>query len=96
MTSDCRGIGRRERVALGCAVVLLLGLYGWAARYRLDPLDEGYFLYTFSRVYAGDLPYRDFSTPYTPLFFYLNATLFRIFGLDVVVCGSQWPRPAWV
>jgi dolichyl-phosphate-mannose-protein mannosyltransferase len=65
--------------------VALLGLYWWAAHFRLDPLDEGYFLYTSDRVYAGALPYRDFSTPYTPLFFYLNALLFRIFGRDVVV-----------
>ena len=67
MTSDCREIGRRERFALGCAVGLLVGLYVWASHYRLDPLDEGYFLYTSSRVYAGELPYRDFSTPYMPL-----------------------------
>jgi hypothetical protein len=85
VTSDCRGPGRRERIALGVAGLLLVGLYVWAARYRLDPLDEGYFFYTSSRVYAGELPYRDFSTPYTPLFFYLNALLFRVFELDVVV-----------
>jgi hypothetical protein len=75
---------RAERVAVGLVAALLLGLYVWAAHYRTDPVDEGYFIYTSSRVLAGDLPYRDFSTPYTPGFFYLNAMLFRLFGMDLL------------
>lgn len=73
-----------ERVGIGLALALVAGIYFWASHYRLDPLDEGYFIYTSSRVYAGELPYRDFSTPYTPAFFYLNALLFRVFGLDIL------------
>ncbi len=73
-----------ERVAVGLFLVAVLSVYVWAARYRLDPLDEGYFIYTSSRVLAGDMPYRDFATPYTPGFFYLNALLFRLFGLDLL------------
>src|SRR5207249_1010561 len=36
-------------------------------------LDEGYFLTHARRVELGGLPYRDFSTPYTPGVFYLYA-----------------------
>jgi hypothetical protein len=75
---------RYERLAISLVLLILLVLYTRAAGYRLDTLDEGYFVYTSSRVLAGDLPYRDFSTPYTPAFFFLNATLFQLFGLDVV------------
>src|SRR6266542_4540025 len=79
-----RGPGRAERACLGLFLLLSLGLYDWAAHYRLDALDEGYFMSTSWRVLAGDLPYRDFSTPYTPAFFYLNALLFRVFGVDLL------------
>ncbi len=74
---------RHERAAVALVFTALLALYAWAARYRLDTLDEGYFVYTSSRTLVGELPYRDFSTPYTPAFFFLNALLFQVFGLDV-------------
>jgi hypothetical protein len=80
---SCRS-ERIERVAVSLLLAIVLGLFIWIAHFRLDPLDEGYFIYTSSRVLAGELPYRDFATPYTPGFFYLNALLFRIFGMDVL------------
>jgi hypothetical protein len=75
---------RAEHLGLTLALVIAAGFYSWASYFRADPLDEGYFVYTSSRVLAGELPYRDFSTPYTPAFFYLNALLFKLFGLDLV------------
>lgn len=75
---------RREHLAVGLLLLLVLVLHLWAIHFGLDPLDEGYFLYTSSRVFAGEIPYRDFSTPYTPAFFYLNALVFKLFGLEVV------------
>src|SRR5207253_751766 len=52
-------------------------------RYWLDLIDEGYFVYLGSRVQAGDLPYRDFDTYYTPGIFYLFAWTFDLFGVTV-------------
>lgn len=78
------GMGRAERAAVALFLMVALGVYVWAAHYRLDVLDEGYFAYTSSRVLAGELPYRDFATPYTPGFFYLNSLLFKVFGMDLV------------
>ena len=75
---------RTERAAVGLFFALLVLLHLWGVRYRLDTLDEGYFVYNSSRVFAGEIPYRDFSTPYTPAFFYLNALVFKLFGLEIV------------
>jgi 4-amino-4-deoxy-L-arabinose transferase-like glycosyltransferase len=75
---------RAERLALGAFFVLLTLVHVWGVHYRLDTLDEGYFVYTTSRVFAGELPYRDFATPYTPGFFYLSALTYRLFGLEIV------------
>ncbi|MFN0072028.1 MAG: glycosyltransferase family 39 protein [Chloroflexota bacterium] len=55
-------------------------MYFWGAQYWIDPFEEGYFAYLASRVAAGDHPYRDFATPYTPAFFYLHALIFKVFG----------------
>jgi hypothetical protein len=74
----------REYLLLGLGLALLLSFYVWGAHHWIDLVDEGYFAYASSRVLAGDLPYRDFATPYTPGFFYLNATLFRLFGEDLL------------
>ena len=75
---------RTEHAAVGLFFVLIVLLYLWGVRYRLDMLEEGYFVYTSSRVFAGEIPYRDFSTPYTPAFFYLNALVFELFGLEIL------------
>ena len=58
--------------------------YAGAGWFWIDLMDEGYFLYLASRVYGGDLPYRDFDTYYTPGIFYLHAATFKLFGVSVV------------
>jgi hypothetical protein len=60
-----------------------LGIYVWSGWYWIDLIDEGYFVYLGSRVHAGDLPYRDFDTYYTPGIFYLFAWTFDLFGVSV-------------
>ena len=60
------------------AVVLVrqpscFAVYVWSSWYWIDLIDEGYFIYLGSRVQAGDLPYRDFDSYYTPGIFYLFA-----------------------
>ena len=76
-------LGRIESVVVALAAVGLFALYARAGRYWIDLIDEGYFLYLASRVAAGELPYRDFDTYYTPAVFYLYAATFELFGVSV-------------
>jgi hypothetical protein len=79
-----RGRGRRiEVAAVLLASVAIFAIYAWSGRFWLDLIDEGYFVYLGSRVHAGDLPYRDFDTYYTPGIFYLFAWTFDLFGVSV-------------
>jgi hypothetical protein len=64
--------------------VVIFALYAWSSRYWIDLIDEGYFIYLGSRVQAGDLPYRDFDSYYTPGIFYLYAWAFKLFGTSVM------------
>ncbi len=60
-------------------------LYFWACRsFGIYLEDEGTLLYQFARTAAGQLPYRDFHTGYTPAFFYVHAAIFRLCGFDVL------------
>src|SRR5262245_40797994 len=43
----------------------------------------GYNLYGAERVLNGEVPYRDFHTLYPPATVYLNAFIFRIFGVSL-------------
>jgi hypothetical protein len=43
----------------------------------------GYNLYGAERVLDGEIPYRDFHTLYPPATLYLNAALFRFFGINL-------------
>lgn len=63
--------------------VIVFAVYVWASRYWIDLIDEGYFVYLGSRVHAGDLPYRDFDSYYTPGIFYLFSWMFDLFGVSV-------------
>lgn len=76
-------VGRREWAAVLVAAAVMFAVYAWSGRYWLDMIDEGYFVYLGFRVHAGDLPYRDFDTYYTPGIFYLFAWMFDLFGVSV-------------
>src|ERR687885_256734 len=76
---------RPAEVALAAVVVALVCAgYLALAWYDFDLLDEGYFLTHARRVELGGLPYRDFSTPYTPGIFYLYAWILDHFGPNMV------------
>ena len=62
------------------AAALYLTFLGYG--YQLE--DEGTILYQILRTYRGERPYLDFNTGYTPAIFYMNAGLFRLFGVSVV------------
>jgi hypothetical protein len=77
-------IGWVETAVVAIMAVAIFAVYVWASHYWIDLIDEGYFVYLGSRVHAGDLPYRDFDTYYTPGIFYLYSWLFSLFGLNVM------------
>src|ERR1044072_9035928 len=43
----------------------------------------GYNLYGAERVLDGEIPYRDFHTLYPPATVYLNAAIFKLFGITL-------------
>lgn len=75
-----------ERRALAL-VPLLFGVwfFGVLAPYGIQPGEDGDMLYQAYATWRGQLPYLDFSTGYTPLYFYWHALLFRLFGVDALV-----------
>ncbi|HEU5316281.1 MAG TPA: hypothetical protein VFX49_09245 [Chloroflexota bacterium] len=83
----CRGTRRdllpEALVAIGVAA-LVAALYLSFAQYGFDVLEEGYFLSNARRVLEGDVPYRDFNTPYTPGIFYLYAWMMERVGANLV------------
>ncbi len=76
--------GQKELFVAGLTSALVCIGYLWVSWYGFDLLEEGYFATHSRRVQLGGLPYRDFSTPYTPGIFYLGALLMDWFGTDVV------------
>src|SRR5919199_5518612 len=83
MTRRLRSVS--EPLAVGLGTLAVLGAYAWMTRYRIDLVDEGYFLDLASRVQHGQLPYRDFDTYYTPGLFYVQAAALALFGPNVLV-----------
>ena len=74
------------------AVLVFLGSLSYLCFFRryssMEP-DEGIVLQGATRVLAGQVPYRDFFSFYTPGSFYLIAGLFRIFGNSFAVARSS-------
>jgi hypothetical protein len=62
----------------------VLALYVWSGHYWIDLVDEGYFLDLAQRVTQGAVPYRDFSTYYTPGIFGLFAAVMNVFGVALL------------
>jgi hypothetical protein len=75
---------RREVLGVGAMVLGVFAFYAWSAGYWIDPIDEGYFLDMADRILRGELPYRDFTTYYTPGIFYLFALCFKLFGISLL------------
>jgi hypothetical protein len=84
------GSSRGLRCALpGLVAGALVLLYLWPFRlYGLDIVDEGTLLTQIARVASGERPYVDFHTGYTPGYFALEAALWRLPGLPIVVTRS--------
>jgi Dolichyl-phosphate-mannose-protein mannosyltransferase len=76
--------GRRERFGVALMTFGIVIAYAWSGHVWVDVVDEGYFLDLSQRVAEGALPYRDFSTYYTPGIFYLFAAVFKLFGVQLL------------
>src|SRR5713226_538677 len=76
-------MGRKVLCGALVGLVVLTG-YTSSAHVWIDVVDEGYFLDLADRVRTGALPYRDFSTYYTPGIFYLFAAVLKVFGASVL------------
>jgi HEAT repeat protein len=74
---------RRNTLAL---IPLLFGAWFFfgLAPYGIHVGEDGDLLYQMFATYRGKLPYVDFSTGYTPLYFYWHAALFWLFGVDAL------------
>lgn len=70
---------RGDVVALAAILALLLAELA-ILHVGVDDLDEGYFAAQAARVIAGQVPYRDFDSFYTPGLLYLHALLFSLAG----------------
>ncbi len=75
----------REASLVLIALVGIVAVYAWSGHFWVDVVDEGYFLDLSQRVLNGALPYRDFTTYYTPGIFYLFAGAFKLFGTNLLV-----------
>src|SRR5579859_5171842 len=75
-----------RRQVIGGAVLglVLLAGYAWSGHLWIDVIDEGYFLDLADRVRTGAVPYRDFSTYYTPGIFYLFSAVMHFFGVSLL------------
>jgi hypothetical protein len=69
-----------ERVVPSLIFVLCFGYLCIFRHYSTLEPDEGIVLQGAERIIAGQIPYRDFFSFYTPGTFYLLAFLFRVFG----------------
>jgi hypothetical protein len=66
-------------VWLACAAYMGMNVKrGWI------PADEGILGQSAERVLQGEMPHRDFNDPYTGGLSYLNAAVFRLFGIDLL------------
>ncbi|MBV9601074.1 MAG: glycosyltransferase family 39 protein [Chloroflexi bacterium] len=85
LKSGARCAGVREPWLVLLVVAGIVLVYAWSGHFWVDLVDEGYFLDLSQRVLNGALPYRDFTTYYTPGIFYLFAAAFKLFGANLLV-----------
>src|SRR5713226_6506525 len=79
-------------------VWLASGLYlGMNLKSRWDPVDEGTLGQSAERILHGEMPHRDFDDPYTGGLAYIDAAIFKLFGINLFwlrlflfVCFLAW------
>lgn len=74
----------REAAAVLAVLAVTVLVYGVLFnRESVLSYSIGYNLYSAERILAGEVPYRDFHTLYPPETLYVNATLFKWFGVSL-------------
>src|SRR5690242_13443362 len=74
----------KDTLALVAVVAVTALVYGALFnRGSVLSYSIGYNLYSAERILAGEVPYRDFHTLYPPETLYVNATLFKWFGVSL-------------
>ena len=82
--SAVRGKGNWISIGVLCCLWLGLVTFGWA-RWGSVTVDSGREIYVAAALAQGKMLYRDVWYPYGPGAPYLNALLFRIFGIHITV-----------
>jgi hypothetical protein len=85
-------------------VWLLSGIYmGLNLNHGWDPHDEGTLGQSAERVLHGEMPHRDFDDPYTGGLAYIDALVFKVFGVNLFwlrlflfVCFLAWVPAIYV
>jgi hypothetical protein len=85
-------------------VWLLSAIYvGLNLNHGWDPHDEGTLGQSAERVLHGEMPHRDFDDPYTGGLAYINALIFKVFGVNLFwlrlflfVCFLAWVPAIYV
>lgn len=76
----------QKYILLEIILIFLAFLYYlFFANKGLDFFDEGYYVHAAERIFRGEIPYKDFALQYPPMYFYLLAFLYKIFGPSIIV-----------
>lgn len=76
---------RKDLIAWGIVVFVLLLPVPGLLRYQGPPMEEGFMLVFPERMLAGDLPHRDFLHLYGPGALWVLAAVYKVLGADITV-----------
>lgn len=64
-------------------LIIAFSYYLFFVNKNLVTFDEGYFVHVAQRIFSGEIPYKDFSLQYGPLYFYILALFYKLFDLTI-------------
>lgn len=75
----------KENISLWAAILASGLLFAIRLKIPINEYDEGIVLLNAARIMNGEVPYRDFWSPYPPGQFYSVAMIFNVFGKSILV-----------